>query len=65
MGSLRSVGRDPLGVMEGIPKGSQERSLGDESELKREERRRQSIPQGFSMEILRECQGATRQSCAI
>ena len=39
MGSLRSVGRDPLGVMEGIPKGSQERSLGDESGLKREEGR--------------------------
>ncbi|ERJ63704.1 hypothetical protein HMPREF1554_02309 [Porphyromonas gingivalis F0569] len=38
---------------------------GGESELNREERRRWSILQGFSIEILREGQGVTRQSCVI
>lgn len=53
MRSLGSVRWDPLGVMEGIPKGSQERSLGGESELKRRERKAEYTARLFDGDLAR------------
>lgn len=65
MGSLRSVGWDPLGVMEGIPKGSQERSLGDESGLKRGERKAEYTARLFDRDLARMPRGYASVLCDI